>query len=148
MRKYLLPSLIMVVLGAGLALAQNFNRAIQLSQDTTGAVLVDTAINVYFPGHVLSTTQLNGTPTIAGTGTPTLVGSDGAGLITMGTSGTTATVTFSQTWLAVPSCVVSWQVTLTPLTTPVSYQVATTNLAIQQPAFTGAKINYWCSGQK
>ena len=36
MRKYLLPSLLVLLLGAGFSFAQTINKALQLSQDTPG----------------------------------------------------------------------------------------------------------------
>ena len=145
MRKYLLPSLIVTVLCAGFALAQNFNRAIQQSQDTTGSILVDTAVGIYFPGHVLSTTQLNPSPTIAGTATPSLVGSDTSGTITMGTSATTATATFGTAFLTAPNCLVTMN---SGVVTSLAYNTFTTSLQVSQVATTGNKLTYWCAGQK
>lgn len=135
-----------LALGIGFAGAQTISKALQLSQDNTGAFGVDTNNGVYFPGHLLFPTNTNQPlPTISGTGTPTLTNStDSAGLVTMGTSGTTATVVFGRAYVSVPNCVVSWQGVLSAVT-PTSYTLATTSIALTQGASTGAKINYACS---
>lgn len=143
MRKYLLPSLLVLLLGAGLSVAQTINKALQLSQDATGAFGVDSNNGVYFPGHILSPTGgQRPSPTIGGTGTPTIVGTDTAGLITMGASATTATATFGTAYVTVPWCLVLTQNTLT--TTNISVTLATTSIAIVQPSASGNKINYMC----
>src|ERR1035437_5512276 len=87
MRKYLLPSALILLLGVGIASGQVINKALQLSQDATGSFSVDSYNGVYFPGHILSPTGgQRPAPTITGTGTPTIVGTDTAGLVTMGSS--------------------------------------------------------------
>jgi hypothetical protein len=141
--RYILPSALILVLGLGLAVAQNITKALQLSQDATGAFGVDANNGVYFPGHVLSPTARNSIPTITGTGTPTVAGTDTSGTITMGSSATTATAVFGRAYLSVPSCVVSSQTSFT--TTPIGYTLATTSIAITQQSTSGNKINYWCS---
>ena len=146
MRKYLLPSALILVLGLGFAVAQNITKALQLSQDATGAFGVDASNNLYFPGHILSPTAGKLVPSITGTGTPTLVGTDTAGLITMGTSATTATAVFGTAYLSVPWCVVSWQ-NLGSTTTPVSYTLATTSIALTQGTTSGNLVNYFCTGK-
>lgn len=143
-RRYLLPSLLILGLAGGLAIAQNINKALQLSQDNTGAFGVDSNFGVYFPGHILSTGTGRPSPTIAGTATPTISGTDVAGLVTTGTSATTATVTFGQAFLATPACVVTSQT----VATPVGYTASTTQLALTFTTATGLLINYWCSGTK
>lgn len=141
MRKYILPSLLVLLLAGGFAVAQNIQKALQLSQDATGAFGVDTVNGVYFPGHIYSKATPGRTvPTITGTGTPTISGSDTSGLITMGTSATTATAVFGTAFLSVPSCVVTWQGTLASQI----YVLATTSIAITQTSASGNKINYQC----
>jgi hypothetical protein len=144
MRKYLAPIGLILCLSLGAAFAQTLTRALQLSQDTTGAFSVDTTNGVYFPGHILSTGTANRPTTVLGTGTPTLSGTDFAGTVTMGTSGQTATVTFGQAYVSVPNCTVSWQ-NLQSSVSPTSYQVTTGVISMTQGAFTGSKINYFCS---
>lgn len=142
MRKYLLPSALILFLGLGFAVAQTITRAIQLSQDTTGAFGVDLNNGVYFPGHILSTGSGRPAPTVAGTGTPSVAGTDTAGTITMGTSGTTATITFGQAYVTAPNCVVSWQSGLA--TTAISYAVTTAVIQLTQPATSANKITWHC----
>ncbi len=142
MRKYLLPSALILLFAAGFAGAANINKALQLSQDATGAFGVDTNLGVYFPGHILSPTAGRVLPTVTGTGTPTISGTDTAGTITMGTSATTATAVFGTAYVSVPSCIVSPQNAFT--TTNISYTLATTSIALTQNSTSGNKINYHC----
>lgn len=139
-RRYVLPSALILLLGLGIGVAQNINRAIQLSQDSTGAFGVDSALGVYFPAHILSPLNKAPIPSVSGTGTPTLSGTDYTGTITMGTSATTATVIFGTTFVSVPSCVLGWPAVLAAET----YTLATTSIAITQTATTGNKITYIC----
>ena len=140
MRKYLLPSLLILLLGAGLGLTQTINKALQLSQDATGSFGVDTNNGVYFPGHILSPTGgQRPAPTVTGTGTPTISGTDTAGLITMGTSATTAVALFGTAYASVPNCIVQSQGT-----TPITLTLGTTNISITQSSQSGNKINYIC----
>lgn len=139
-KRLLGPSLICLVLGGALAGAQSITKALQLSQDNTGAFGVDVNNGVYFPGHVLSPTTTNRPlPTITGTGVPTDVGTDTSGLITMGTSATTATVVFGTAYVTVPQCVITSQTATT-----IGYTLATTSIAITQNTASGNKINYFC----
>ena len=139
MRKYLLPSLLILALSASVSLAQVYTRALQLSQDLTGAFLVDNGNGIYFPQHVLSTGT---TPSLSSCGTsPTIVGSDFYGTITPGSQPLTAcTVTFAKAYLTAPGCVVTDQTS--PATSPISYTLATTGINLTT---TGGKINYMCS---
>jgi hypothetical protein len=142
MRKYLLPSALILLLGFGAAIAQTITRALQLSQDTTGAFSVDTNNGVYFPGHILSTGAGRPPPTVAGTGTPSVAGTDTAGTVTMGASATTATITFGQAYVTAPNCVVTWQAGLP--TTAISYTVTTGSIALVQPTTSTNKVSYHC----
>jgi hypothetical protein len=143
-RRYLLPSALILALAGGIALAQNINKALQLSQDATGAFGVDTTNGVYFPGHILSTGTGRPSPSVTGTGTPTITGTDVAGTVTMGTSATTATVVFGTAFVSVPACVLSWQ-SVSGNISPIAYTPVTTSIAITQGTASGNKINYWCS---
>lgn len=143
MRKYILPSLLVLALSAGLGVSATINKAIQLSQDATGAFGVDTNNGVYFPGHILSPAPVPA-PTVAGTGTPTLTGSDVAGVVTTGNNATTATVTFGTAYTSVPTCVVTLKTALAASVTPISYSVATTSIAITQNAASANTIAYIC----
>ncbi len=145
MRKYILPSLLVLLLGAGLGIAQTINKALQLSQDATGAFGVDTTNNVYFPGHINTTGTAGPAPSVSsGATTPTISGNDASGLITMNALATTVTATFGRAYVSVPRCVVSMNGTAT---TSVSYVPATTSIAITASGAVGAnnKATYWCS---
>lgn len=145
-KRYVLPSLLVLGLGAGLACAQTFRAAVQLSQDTSGAFLVDSNNSLYLPQKLMSPTGLvnNPAPTVTGTGTPTISGTDTAGTITMGASGATAVVLFGRAYGATPNCVLSPQNAFT--TTNIAYTLVTTSISITQNATSGNKINYFCTG--
>lgn len=143
MKKYLLPSALILLLGGALALAQTFNRAIQLSQDTSGAFLVDSTNNVYFPWHVLVSPPGGVLPTVAGNGSPTVTGSDTSGLVTNGSGSTGFTLTFNRAFLTAPSCVLSAQ-----NGTTITYTIVTTSIAETQNTATSNLVNYWCSSTK
>lgn len=148
MKKYLLPSGLILLLGLGLAVAQQTFRAIQLSQDTTGIFQVDTNFGVYFPGHLLMSGTNRPAPTVNGTGsTPTIASTstDNSGTVTAGTSSSVINIVFGQAFLSVPNCVVTWQSPGT-VTSPLNYTVVATGINVAQGATTGDKINYWCSG--
>lgn len=144
--RFLIPTLV-VLLGLGaIAVAQTFSRAIQLSQDTSGAFLVDSNNNLYLPKKLMFPTNLvgNPAPTITGTGTPTVSGTNTAGTITMGSSATTAVLLFSSAYGATPNCVLSPQNAFT--TTNIAYTIVTTSISITQNSTSGNKINYFCTG--
>lgn len=88
----------------------------------------------------------SGTPALSscGTGSPAIAGTDIAGRITVGTSATGCTATFSTAWTATPSCVVVSQ-TAYATTTP-AYTVSTTAITITQTSTSGNIYNYICSG--
>lgn len=144
--RFLLPALICLALGGTFAIGQTFRAAVQLSQDTSGAFLVDSNNNLYLPKRLMSPTSNvnNPAPTVTGTGTPTVSGTDTAGTITMGSSATTATLLFSSAYGATPNCVLSPQNAFT--TTNISYTIVTTSIAITQNSTSGNKINYFCTG--
>src|SRR5262245_11951218 len=122
-----------LVLGGGYAIAQTFTRAVQLSQDTSGAFLIDSNNNLYLPSHLMFPTGGVGAPapTVAGTGSPTLSGTDAAGTVTMGTSATTATVTFGRAYGVAPTCVASWQ-SGNATSSPTGFTAFTTSIAFTQ----------------
>lgn len=144
LRHLLLPSLLILVLAVGVGMAQTINKAIQLSQDASGAFGVDTTNNVYFPGHILNNGTATAPITVTGTGTPTIVGTDVGGTITMGASATTATALFGRAYVSVPHCVVTWQ--SIPNGTAISYTLLTTSINLVQPSGSSNKVNYFCTG--
>lgn len=146
LKRYFLPSALILAFGLTLAFAQTINKALQLSQDSTGAFGVDTNNNIYLPGHVLTTGP--GTPvlTSCGSGSPAITGTDTGGVVTTGTTATGCIITFSKAYLATPYCVVSTQSVLG--TTPFQYTASLTALTITQGSATGNLINYVCTGLK
>ena len=145
-RRYVLPSLLVLLLGGIYAGAQTINKALQLSQDNTGAFSVDSFLGVYFPGHILSPTGgARPAPTVSsGATTPTIAGTDTSGVITVNALATTVTATFGTAYGAVPKCVVSNQGTVTTTT---AYTHATTSIAITLSGAAGVNniLNYWCA---
>jgi len=137
MKKYLLPSALILLLGLGVALAQTFVRAVQLSQDTSGAFSVDSNNGIYFPGHVLSV----GTPapTVQGVGANTVTGTDFMGTITM--QNVTLTMLFGRAYLSLPSCVVTIQAGFTGI----GYGLTTTGINATQTVAGAQRLNYFCS---
>lgn len=142
MRKYLAPIGLILCLCLGLATAQNITKSMQMSQDASGPFSVDSNNGIYFPSHL--NTVGKPLPTITGTGTPTIDGTDTAGLITMGTSATTATAVFGRAYVTVPYCVVTWGAPQNGTATPIAYVLTTTSIALSQGSTSGNKINYIC----
>jgi hypothetical protein len=143
MRKYLLPSLLILCLAGGYALAQTITRALQLSQDVTGAFSVDTNSGVYFPGHQL-TTGNSPALTACGGGTPTIRGTDTAGEITMGTASVGCIATFARAYLTQPYCTFSSQAALaTPLAA--ASNALGTGFIVTQVGTSSNKVNYACT---
>ncbi len=147
MRKYLLPSLICLALGLAFATAQNFTRAIQLSQDTSGAFLTDVNNGVYFPGHQLTTGSAPTFVASASGGAATVVGTDTAGNITMGANSVGGVLTFARAYLAQPYCsVFSTAALATPITA--SPNAIGTGLVITQVGTSSNVVSYFCTGSK
>lgn len=147
MRKYLLPSVLILLLGLGFAVAQNANRGVQLSQDSTGFVGFDNVQGgIYLPGHLLSNTKLGPAPVLSACitgGSPTLTGTDLSGVIVGGTTASTScVVTFGTAFQVAPNCVVSWQ--SGPLAA-MSWATSTTALTITQTSNASSKIAYICT---
>jgi hypothetical protein len=149
LRRLLLPSLLILALAATGGIAQTINKALQLSQDGTGAFGVDTTNNVYFPGHFLNTGASSGTPSISsGATTPTCTNcTDVAGTITVNAAATTATVTFARAYVTAPTCLVSAPVVATAAT-GISWTTATTSLALTWSGAAGtvSPARYFCTG--
>lgn len=147
LKRYLLPSALILVGLLAMANAQSITKALQLSQDATGAFGIDTNNNVYFPAHILSTGPVP-VAANAGTGTAASLNSgatDFAGTLTGGAAtNTTATITFGKAYAAAPSCVV---VSQNSSVSPVAYNVVPTGINITS-AIGASIINYVCSGAK
>lgn len=145
MKKYLLPSALILVLGLGYALAQNITKSVQLSQDGTGPIGYDTNSGTYFPGHILSRTDIRPAPVLSACitgGTPTLVGTDFMGTIVAGTTASTScVVTFGTAFVTAPNCNVSWK---TGPLAAMSWTVSTTALTITQTSNASSSIVYTC----
>ena len=149
MRKYLLPSALILVLGLGFAIAQNITKSVQLSQDPLGPIGYDTQGNVYFPAHILTTNGLNGAPTVhtdAGTAaTLDANATDFSGTLTGSANDTTVQIVMSKAYVAVPHCVVTSQLIAT--TSPIVYNLVATGINITS-SFGAQVVNYVCSGAK
>ena len=144
MRKYLLPSALILAFGLALATAQNINKALQLSQDPTGAIGVDTNNNVYWPGHVLTVGP--GTPVLTSCGGATITGTDTEGTISGGDLTSHGCVaTFAKAYLATPYCIV---VSENMGTSPPAYSASTTAITVSTTTMGAAVMHYRCSGSK
>ena len=150
MRKYLLPSALILVLGLGFAIAQSITKSVQLSQDPLGPIGYDTQGNVYFPAHILTTNGMNGAPTVHTDGGLTAAtidanATDFTGTITGGAAQTGAVqIVMSKAYVAVPHCVVTSQ---NMVTSPINYNLVATGINITTQ-IGAAIINYVCSGAK
>lgn len=146
LKRYVLPILLVLGLGASLAVAQTFTRAVQLSQDTSGAFLIDSFNNLYLPQKLMLPTGLtnNPAPSVTGTATPSVTGTDTAGTITAGTAATSVILNFGRAYGAVPNCIVARQDATAA--SVISWTTATTNITMTTAAGTGFKINYFCTG--
>lgn len=141
MRKYLLPVLLILACFAGGALSQNITKGIQLSQDNTGPIGVDTNNSVYFPRHMLF--PRTASPVLTGCGTsPSIIGNDVVGKLTTGSAATTCTVTFETAYAVAPACAISAQGTATQptFTTSTTAIVITVDIA-------STVYNYLCMSQ-
>lgn len=108
MKKYILPSLLILACFAGSVLGQNITKGVQLSQDPTGPIGMDASNNVYFPNKILSTRTASPALTSCGT-SPSIVGNDTVGKVTTGSAATTCTLTFSAAYNVAPACILSAQ---------------------------------------
>lgn len=141
MKKYLLPSALILAFGLTLALAQNITKSLQLSQSQGGAFGVDASNNVYFPAHILS----SGKVPSAGTGcTIGSTSTDSVGQITYSSNSIGCTVTFANAYLAAPICVVSDQTA--SVVTAIGFTTVTTSISFTSLSANGLVINYICSG--
>ena len=144
MKRFLLGLATVICIGLGLAVAQNINRSIQLSQSPLGPINVDTVNGVYFPAKVNTS---GSAPTLAGGGTSASVsGSDTAGEISIGTgTTTTATITFRTAYTSTPYC--TWGTSVLSsaagLVSPSGINFVWTSTG----SATGSKLNYICIGR-
>ena len=144
MRKYLLPSALILAFGIALAGAQVITKSIQLTQDPRSPIGMDASNNVYFPAHVLSVGP-NTAPvlTACGGGTPTITGTDTAGVITEGTSSAGCTVTFNRAFLAAPYCNAN-----AAAASAMGVSTTTTTMVLAHASASSGVINYICIGLK
>ncbi len=147
-RRLIFPSALILLLAGAYAGAQTITKALQLSQDATGAFGVDTNLGVYFPGHILSPTGgQRPAPTVSSGGTtPTISGTDTTGVITVNALATTVTATFGTAFVSIPSCLVTPNDIGTSAASKISYTIATTSIAITAVGAAGAanKYYYFC----
>ena len=141
MKRYLLPSALILAFGLSLAFAQQITRSVQLSQDPTGPIGYDySAKNTYFPGHILFNST--STPAITSCGTaPAITGNDTVGRLTTGSGGvTTCTIAFTTAFNSTPSCLVMTQGSATMPT----FTNTTTNI-IMSVDISSTVYNYFCA---
>lgn len=142
MKRYLLPSFLILACFLGGAIGQNITRSVQLSQDPTGIYGVDTNNNVYFANKILARST-NAVPVLTGCGTaPSILGNDTVGKLTTGSAATTCTVTFSLAYNVAPACVISAQGTATQPTFTTSTTAITITVDIASTVY-----NYICISQ-
>lgn len=100
---------------------------------------------IWYFDSLLHTRTMSGAPSIGSAGSsPGVIGSDSDGVITMGTGSPTGGVlTFAQSYLNAPFCVVTWQTNLASMI----YTVSAAAITITQTATSSNKINYHCVGQ-
>lgn len=143
MKRLLVALLAVALLGLGGAVAQNINKAIQLSQDPTGVFGVDSSNNIYPPNHINGNAQASPSVATAAGTAATISGTDLNGIISGGSAtSTTVIATFALAFGAAPTCVIQSQ---NPATSPVAYSTSTTAITITSNV--GASvIHYVCMG--
>jgi hypothetical protein len=142
MRKYLLPSALILAFGLSLALAQNITKSVQLSQSAGGPIGVDTSNNVYFPAHILSSGKI---PTLS-LGTIAAGSTDFQGLITETSNSIGGVLTFAQAFAAAPNCVLVAQTAASA--TPLTFTTVATALTYSHASQISQLLNYICTGAK
>ena len=143
MRKYLLPSALILAFGIALAGAQVITKSLQVTQDPRSPVGLDASNNVYFPAHVL-TSQSAPALTSCGSGSPTVTGSDFGGQITEGSSATGCILTFKEAFAAAPGCVISSSNAASGL----GVTTSTIAMTIVHSSYSSITIGYLCTGAK
>ena len=149
MRKYLLPSALILAFGLALAGAQTITKSIQLTQDPRSPIGMDASNNAYFPAHIAAGGSQAVAPATSSCGTggsPGVVGPDNAGVITegagTGTGVTGCTITFNAAWNTAPVCTVS-SVNATAVAAGV-VSTSTTTLVVINTAATSLGVSYIC----
>lgn len=107
MKKYLLPSILVLALASGLAWAQNITQSLQGTQFANGPVGLDANFNAYFPNHMNAFGNKGLPPTVAAGGVTFLTGTtptDNVAKISIPASVTTLTLSFGQAFGSVPAC--------------------------------------------
>lgn len=140
-KKYLLPSALILAIVGGVALAQNVTKSVQLSQDSSGPIGFDTNSNTYFPNKFLFPKTASPVITSCGT-TPTIVGNDTVGKITTGSGATTCTITFTQAYAVAPACILAPQGNLNFPTYTTSTTAITATVDVASTVY-----NYICASQ-
>lgn len=144
MKRLLLAGLAVACLGIGVGVAQNITKALQLSQDSSGAFGVDSSNSVYFPKHVVGNDQASPTVAAAAGTAPTVAGTDLAGTITGGAaSTTTVTLTFATAFGITPVCVAQSR---NPATSPLAATPSTTGFTLGSMG--AAVVDYVCIGKR
>lgn len=139
MRKYLLPSALILALGLSWALAQNITKSIQMSQ-SPGAIGLDTGLSAYFPNHISSSGK---SPTVS---SGTVSGSDFSGTITESSNSIGEVLTFHTAFTVAPHCIVTAEAPGVALATPISYSTVTTALTITHLSQVSKLLDYICVG--
>lgn len=140
-RKYLGPIALILAITIGFACAQALIKSVQLSQDPSGPIQMDSANNVYFPKKLLSTSTVLPALTSCGT-SPSIVGNDTVGKLTTGSGATTCTLTFATAYNVAPACVVSTQGAATQMTFTTSTTALTATVDVASTVY-----NYICLSQ-
>lgn len=145
MKKYLLPSALILVGFLGFALAQNITKSVQLSQSAQGPIGMDSSNNVFFPAHILNVGRVPTVSSPAGTAPTIATGStDWMGQVTGGSVGnTTGSITFNVAYGAAPVCILTQ--TNGTASTP-TWTTATTGINITNATWGIASYAYICSG--
>lgn len=117
--------------------------------DLIGTYLRNVVLNQFgsatgAPAHLGTAQTTAPALTSCGTGTPTITGTDTAGIVTLGTSATSCTITFNRAYAAAPYCVVQW--IATPLASQ-SYVTAAGTITLTQTSTSSNVVQYFCIAQ-
>ena len=140
MRKYLLPSAIILIVAFGAAIAQNITKSIQQSQ-SPGAIGLDTSLGAYFPNHINSSGK-----SPAASLSATVAGSDFSGTITEPSNSIGTVLTFATAFNIAPHCIVTHRAPGVALATPISYTTSTVSLTITHLSMVSQLLDYICVG--